>query len=198
MTDWITNTISSLGYWGICLLMFLENIFPPIPSELIMPLVGFTISQGKMGFIPAIFAGVMGTILGTFPWYYAGLILNQAKLEKLADKYGKWLTISAKDIKKANNWFQEHGGKAVFFGRLVPGIRTVISLPAGMNEMSIIPFTIYSTIGSLIWILLLTLSGYILGNNYQLVEKYIGHISKIVLISLVIWMIIWFVRKRSK
>lgn len=115
--------------------MFLENIFPPIPSELIIPLAGFTISQGKMEFIPAIFAGVMGSILGTFPWYYAGLILNQPRLEKLADKYGKWLTISAKDVKKANNWFKEHGGKAVFFCRLFPGVRTFISLPAGINEM---------------------------------------------------------------
>ncbi|MBR8829405.1 MAG: DedA family protein [Gomphosphaeria aponina SAG 52.96 = DSM 107014] len=198
MAEWIANTITSLGYVGIGLLMFLENLFPPLPSELIMPLAGFTISQGKMAFIPVILSGVIGTVLGAFPWYYAGRIFNEARLEKLADKYGKWISVSAKDLKKANNWFNRHGGKAVFFGRLVPGVRTLISLPAGINGMPLIPFTIYSTLGTILWVLFLTTAGYLLGNHYELVETYLGKISKIVLLSLVIWFIIWQVRKRMK
>lgn len=198
MTEWIANTITSLGYVGIGLLMFLENLFPPIPSELIMPLAGFTVSQGKMEFIPVILSGVIGTVLGAYAWYYAGRIFNEAYLEKLADKYGKWMGVSAKDIKKANNWFNQHGKKAVFFGRLVPGVRTLISLPAGINGMSLISFTIYSSLGTILWVLFLTTTGYLLGNHYELVEVYLGKISKIVLISLVIWFIIWQVRKRMK
>jgi membrane protein DedA with SNARE-associated domain len=198
MAEWITNTMNSLGYTGIALLMFLENLFPPIPSELIMPLAGFTIAQGKMAFIPAVLAGVVGTVLGAFPWYYAGKILSEERLEHLADKYGKWITVSSKDIRKANNWFSRHGVKAVFFGRLVPGVRTLISLPAGINDMSFIPFLLYSTLGTLLWVLFLTTAGYLLGDHYELVDEYMGPVSKIVLLSLIIWFIIWIVRKRNR
>lgn len=198
MAEWIVNLMDSLGYGGIALLMFLENLFPPIPSELIMPLAGFTVAQGKMQLIPAIAAGVIGTILGAFPWYYLGRIFDQTRLEKLADQYGKWITVSSTDVRKANNWFTRHGTKAVFFGRLVPGIRTIISLPAGMNNMPLTPFVIYSTIGTLLWILFLTLAGYLLGDHYKLVEEYIGPISKIALLSVIILFIIWVVRKRLR
>jgi membrane protein DedA with SNARE-associated domain len=198
MTEWITSTMESLGYWGIALLMFLENLFPPIPSELIMPLAGFTIAKGDMGFVPAVLAGVVGTVLGAFPWYYLGKIVSEERLEHLADKYGKWITVSSKDIRKANNWFSRHGVKAVFFGRLVPGVRTLISLPAGINDMSLIPFVLYSTIGTSLWVIFLTTLGYLLGDNYELVDEYLGPISKIVLLSLVIWFIIWIVRKRNR
>jgi membrane protein DedA with SNARE-associated domain len=183
---------------GIALLMFLENLFPPIPSELIMPLAGFTIAKGDMEFVPAILAGVIGTVLGAFPWYYLGKLVSEERLEHLADKYGKWITVTSKDIGKANKWFNRHGIKAVFFGRLVPGVRTLISLPAGINNMSLVPFILYSTIGTTLWVVFLTATGYLLGNNYQLVEEYLGPISKIVLLSLIIWFIIWIVRKRNR
>ena len=131
MTEWITNTMTSMGYLGIALLMFLENLFPPIPSELIMPLAGFTVHEGQMEFIPAVVAGIVGTVVGALPWYYLGRVVDEEKIEKLADKYGKWITVSAKDIQKANQWFNRHGSKAVLLCRLVPGVRTLISLPAG-------------------------------------------------------------------
>ncbi|NJK50300.1 DedA family protein [Candidatus Gracilibacteria bacterium] len=198
MTEWITRTMESLGYIGIALLMFLENLFPPIPSELIMPLAGFTIAKGNMEFIPAILAGVIGTVLGAFPWYYIGKLVSEERLEHLADKYGKWITVTSKDIKKANEWFNRHGIKAVFFGRLVPGVRTLISLPAGINNMSLVPFILYSTIGTTLWVVFLTATGYLLGDNYELVDEYIGPVSKIVLLSLIIWFIIWIVRKRNR
>ncbi len=198
MDEWITNIITSLGYLGIGLLMFLENLFPPIPSELIMPLAGFTVAKGEMQFIPAVVAGVIGTVLGAFPWYYLGKVMNEERLEKLANQYGKWISVSVSDIHKVNNWFARHGGKAVFFGRLVPGIRTLISLPAGMNNMSLIPFLIYSTAGTVLWTLLLTGAGYILGDNYTLVETYLGPVSKIVLVILVIGFLMWVIRKQLR
>lgn len=198
MVEWITNTMDSLGYWGIGILMFLENLFPPIPSELIMPLAGFTISQGKMEFAPAVFAGVMGTVIGALPWYYAGKILGEQRLKSLADRYGKWLTISSKDITKATGWFDRHGGKAVFFCRLVPGVRTLISLPAGISNMPILPFLLYSTIGTTLWVGLLTYAGYALGDNYELVDEYLAPVSKIVLAILIAAFVIWIVQKRRR
>ncbi|BBC23024.1 DedA family protein [Pseudanabaena sp. ABRG5-3] len=188
MQEWITNTMNSLGYLGIGLLMFLENLFPPIPSELIMPLAGYTatLPNSQIQVLPAIAVGVIGTIVGAIPWYYAGLLLGQQRLQLLAERYGKWIGISSEDIGKSVRWFKKHGAKAVFLGRLVPGIRTLISIPAGISKMSIIPFFFYSTIGTIGWVSLLTYAGYFLGKNYALVEKYIDVISKIVVVGLLV------------
>jgi membrane protein DedA with SNARE-associated domain len=188
MQEWITNTMNSLGYLGIGLLMFLENLFPPIPSELIMPLAGYTATfpNTQIQVIPAIAAGVIGTILGAIPWYYAGLLLGQKRLQLLASRYGKWIGISGDDIEKSTNWFQKHGSKAVLFGRLVPGIRTLISIPAGISKMPVVPFFIYSTIGTIAWVTLLTYAGYFLGKNYKLVEDYIDVITKVVVFGVLL------------
>lgn len=198
MVDWITNTMQSLGYVGIGLLMFLENLFPPIPSELIMPLAGFTVAKGNMNFVLAVTAGVLGTMLGALPWYYVGKLVGEENLKRLANKYGKWIGLSSKDIDKADNWFDKHGGKAVFFCRLVPGVRTLISLPAGISGMPLLPFLIYSTLGTTLWVGFLTYAGYALGDNYELVEQYLGPVSKIVFVVLVVAFVIWLVMKRKK
>lgn len=198
MKEWILQIMTSLNYVGIGLLMFLENLFPPIPSELIMPLAGFTISQEKMEFFPAIVAGVLGTMLGALPWYYVGKLVGEENIKRLADKYGKWISISRKDIEKADQWFDRHGEKAVFFGRLVPGVRTLISLPAGISNMKLIPFLIYSTLGTTIWITFLTFAGYKLGENYELVDEYLAPVSKVVFIILVVAFVFWLVQKRRK
>jgi membrane protein DedA with SNARE-associated domain len=198
MNEWIVQIMTSLNYVGIGLLMFLENLFPPIPSELIMPLAGFTIAQEKMEFFPAIFAGVLGTMLGALPWYYVGKLVGEENIKKLADKYGKWITISRKDIEKSQQWFNKHGGKAVFFGRLVPGVRTLISLPAGISNMNLIPFLIYSTIGTTIWVSLLTFAGYKLGKNYELIEQYLAPVSKLAFLLLVLALVYWVIRKRQQ
>jgi membrane protein DedA with SNARE-associated domain len=185
MAAWVIGLMSSLGYWGIGLLMFLENLFPPIPSELIMPLAGFTVAQGKMNFGIAIFAGTVGTMAGTYAWYYLGRLVNYHRLQVWTERYGKWIGVTAKDIDRVKNWFNKHGSKAVFFGRMVPGIRTLISLPAGINNMPFVSFTIYSTIGTLIWTAALTIAGFLLGENYASIEQYIAPISKLVLFGLV-------------
>ncbi len=198
MVEWITNTVYSLGYLGIGLLMFLENLFPPIPSELIMPLAGFTVAQGKLEFVYVVVAGVVGTVLGALPWYYAGKFLGEENLGKLADKHGRWLAISSEDIAKAAKWFDRHDGQAVFLCRLVPGVRTLISIPAGLSGMPLVPFLIYSTLGTVLWIWLLTYAGYVLGSNYQLVEAYIDPISKLVLLVLIVTPLVWILRRQVK
>ncbi|MEK0195116.1 DedA family protein [Microcoleus anatoxicus] len=202
MVEWITNTMQSMSYLGIALLMFLENLFPPIPSELIMPFAGFTASKSnEMQLAPAIAAGVIGTVLGALPWYYAGKLLSEERLKHLADKYGKWITVSGADIDKANRWFNRHGNKAVFLCRLVPGVRTLISLPAGINNMPLIPFLAYSTGGTILWVSFLTFAGYQLGKlgkDYELVDQYLAPVSKIVVVIIVIWFILWIIKKNMQ
>jgi membrane protein DedA with SNARE-associated domain len=191
VVDWITNTMQTLGYFGIGFLMFMENLFPPIPSELIMPLAGFTVSKGEMNFQYAVLAGVVGTLLGALPWYYAGKLLGEQRLRSFFDRYGKWLGLSGEDIDKANHWFHRHGGRAVLLCRLVPGVRTLISLPAGISEMSMAPFLLYSAIGTTLWVSLLTYAGVKLGDHYDLVEHYMGPVSKLVLGGLLMALIAW-------
>ena len=198
MLDWITNIITSFGYLGIGLLMFLENVFPPIPSELIMPLAGFTATQGKLSLQFVILAGTLGSLLGVFPWYYVGKLVGERRLREWIDKHGKWLTLSGGDIDRSKRWLNKYGKATVFFGRLVPGIRTFISVPAGLDNMPLIPFLLYSFAGSLIWTAILTYAGFVLGNNYQQVEKYIAPISGIIIAAIIIYLIISFIRRKSR
>jgi membrane protein DedA with SNARE-associated domain len=197
LADWISNTMNTLGYWGIGFLMFMENLFPPIPSELIMPLAGFTVAQGKMNLQYAILAGVVGTILGTLLWYYAGLWIGEKRIAELADRYGRWIGVSGADIDKANRWFYRHGTKAVLLGRLVPGVRTLISLPAGLSRMRLAPFLFYSTVGTTIWTTALTYAGYVLGDHYELVDEYLAPVSKIVAALIVIAFAVWVIRRKK-
>ncbi len=200
MLEWITDTINSLGYLGIALLMFVENLFPPIPSELIMPLAGFTARANpeKLNITGVFFAGLMGSVLGALVWYYPGKYLGEERLKAWADRYGRWLAISSKDITKAKRWFDRQGSKAVLIGRLVPGIRTLISVPAGISNMHLLPFLFYTTVGSAAWVGLLTYSGYILGSQYELVDKYLAPVSKIVLGGLVLAFVFWVLKRKRK
>lgn len=200
MLEWITNTINSLGYVGIALLMFVENLFPPIPSELIMPLAGFTAraTPDKLNVFGVFLAGLVGSVAGALVWYYPGKFLGEKRLKAWADKYGKWLTVSSKDITKATRWFDSQGSKAVLIGRIIPGVRTLISVPAGISNMHLLPFLFYTTLGSAAWVGLLTYSGYVLGSQYELVDKYLAPVSKIVLGSLLLIFIGWILKRRRK
>jgi len=199
MADWVQNLMDSMGYLGILLLMIIENLFPPIPSELIMPSAGFAASRGEMNLLMVIAVGTLGSVLGTLPLYYVGRAFGEKRLMEWADRYGKWLTLSGKDIKKADDWFDRHGTKAVLFGRMVPGIRSLLSLPAGMSEMPLPKFLVYSAIGSGLWATALSGAGYVLGENYDRVEQYVGPASKVILVVVVVAAVWWFVqRKRAQ
>ena len=151
MFDWLAGVISDSGYLGIVLLMLAENLFPPIPSELIMPLAGFVAAQGELNVELVVLAGSLGSILGALPWYCAGRWVGEERVRAFAARHGRWLTLDEKDIGKAIDWFEAHGRMAVLLGRLVPTVRTLISLPAGMARMPLAPFLIYSAIGTLVW-----------------------------------------------
>ena len=175
-----------LGYVAIFATMFLENLFPPIPSEMIMPLGGFYVQQGKLALLPVVIAGLGGTVLGALPWYGLGRLINEERLEQWLERHGRWIGISANDLKRSRIWFNRYGTALVFWGRLVPGVRTLISVPAGMELMPFTPFLLWTTGGSLIWLLILTLSGLALGSGYDNVELWLEPVAKAVKVILVI------------
>ena len=175
-----------MGYGAIFAAMFLENLFPPIPSELIMPLGGFYVQQGQLQFLPVVLAGLLGTLLGALPWYGIGRVINEKRLEVWLSRHGRWIGISPAELARSRRWFNRYGTALVFWGRLVPGIRTLISVPAGIELMPFAPFLIWTTAGSLIWTLLLTLAGLGLGEGYSNVEVWIDPVSKVVKGALVI------------
>ncbi len=198
MVEWIQNLMQSMGYLGIFLLMVLENLFPPIPSELIMPLAGFTASprRGTLNIWLVILIGALGSVVGTLPLYYVGRVFGLERSKAWANRYGKWLTVSGADLQKASDWFDRNGNKAVLIGRMVPGIRSLLSLPAGVSAMGVTQFSIYSFIGSLAWSALLAGLGYFLGENYDKVQNYVDPISKIVLVALVLGFAWWVMKRR--
>jgi membrane protein DedA with SNARE-associated domain len=181
MFDWITGIIGRLGYAGVAGLTFLENVFPPIPSELVIPLAGYVAAQGDMRLILVIAAASVGSLAGAAVWYWIGGSVGERRLRAWVDRHGKWLTLSGKDVDRAQLWFSRHGNAAVFFGRLVPGVRTFVSLPAGFARMSALPFLAYSALGTVIWTAALAYAGVALQSNFTIVGDYINIITNVVL-----------------
>jgi len=185
--EFITDFMQNSGYLGVFALMALENIFPPIPSELIMPFAGFVAARGDLHVVGVLLAGTAGSVAGALPWYYAGKVYGKERLEKLADRHARWLTVTHGDIEHAMDAFEKHGRKVVLLGRLIPAIRTLISVPAGLAKMPMAQFLLYSTVGSLIWTGVLTGAGYLLESQYERVAQYVDPVSKAVLIGLLGW-----------
>ena len=195
------ETNSTMAYLTICFAMFLENIIPPIPSEIIMPLGGFFVYQQKLNFYILVLWGVLGTIAGSIPWYYLGKLVNEKRLSNFLDKRGKFIGITSNDLIKSKRWFDKYGVSLVFWGRLVPGIRTLISVPAGMELMPLRKFLIWTSLGSLIWVALLTYAGFVFGENYQIIETYldqIKYILKPILILILVYFLIKFISRVYK
>lgn len=186
MASWIESIIDTLGVWGIALLMFLENVFPPIPSELIMTLSGFSASRGETSIILVILAGTLGSLAGALFWYGIGRLFDQEKVKRLADRHGRWVTLTRSDLERTDQWFDKHGHWAVLFGRLIPTIRTLISIPAGFSVMPLARFMVYTSIGTTVWTAFLALFGYWLGNDYQMLEEWLDPVSLGVVILVVV------------
>lgn len=193
MFDWVVSTIESWGYLGVFVLMVAENVFPPIPSEVIMPLAGFLAGAGKLSLGLTIVVGTLGSVLGTLMWYYIGLWFGEERLKRFAARHGRLLTLSPGDIEAAHDWFQRHGAMAVFFGRMIPAIRTLISVPAGLARMPLWKFLAYTTVGSALWTGILTFAGLLLHENYALVADWVDPLSKLVVVTVVavyVWRVI--------
>src|SRR5215203_3167087 len=185
MGDWIIRLIDQSGYLGVGFLMFLETIFPPIPSELIMPLGGVAAAQGRMSLPLAISAGTAGAMLGNTVWYLAARALGHYRLQPIIRRHGKWLTLSWTEVQRAHDWFERHGIAFVLLGRLVPTVRSLVSIPAGLLDMRFRNFFIASTIGTALWTTFLALAGYKLRENFADIDQVLSPISNGVLIVLV-------------
>lgn len=199
MENLIIEIMNNYGYIGVALLILIENIFPPIPSELVLTFAGFMTTSTNMNILGTIIASTTGSLLGALILYRIGKILNKDKLKKIiSSKYGKLLKIKPKDIDKADQWFDTKGNKTVFFCRFIPVVRSLISIPAGMNQMNIIKFIIYTSAGSLIWNSALILVGAYAGNKTDYILSIINNISYIVLIVIIIIIIIFIYKFYSK
>lgn len=167
MFSWIKGLVESLGYWGLALLTLLENVFPPIPSEVILPLGGFLTVRGDLHIIGVIVAGTIGSLVGATFWYWIGRAIGERRLRGWVERHGVWLAMSPDDLDRAEQWFRRHGGKAVLIGRLIPTMRSVISIPAGLTGMHLAPFLLYSAIGTAVWTTILAYAGRLLGSQYD-------------------------------
>jgi len=181
MTDWIIQTISDLGYLGIFLVMLAESLFPPIPSELIIPFAGFAAASGDLNLIGVIATATIGAVVGMLPWYFAGRIFGLGRVRHLADRWGRVMAFNADEIDLATGYFRRFGPIIVLFGRLLPIIRTLISIPAGLARMPLPLFLLASGAGALIWNTVLTMAGFILHEHYDTIETVLDPLSYAVL-----------------
>nr|WP_051065497.1 DedA family protein [Nocardiopsis potens] len=186
--------METLGGPGAGLAIALENLFPPIPSEVILPLAGFTASQGDLNLVEAIVWTTIGSVVGALALYGIGAALGRERFRALAAKVP---LVKISDIDKTEEWFAKHGTKAVFFGRMIPIFRSFISIPAGIERMSVPVFLGLTTLGSLIWNTIFVMAGYLLGESWHLVEEYMGYVSKAVVVAVLV-AVVWFIVARVR
>ncbi len=201
VATWIENLIASIGYPGIVLVMAIENIFPPIPSELVLPFAGSLSAKGEMNFWAAVAAGTVGALIGAIVLYGVGYFAREAGVRKLVANYGKYLFVSEGDLDRAAGWFEKYGELIIFFGRLIPLIRSIISIPAGYTRMNPVRFLIYTTLGTTVWNLILAYAGWLLGENWEDILAFMDtyqYATLGVLAFVVIAFFVWRVSKRRR
>ena len=181
MATWIIETITSLGYAGIFLLMLAESLFPPIPSELIIPFAGFSAANETLNLWLVLLSATVGAVVGMLPWYFAGRIFGLERVRWLADRFGRVMTLNSEEVDKATDWFRRYGPVIVFIGRLIPLIRTLISVPAGLAVMPFWKFLLFSSLGALLWNSILVGAGFLLAEHYEAVEVFLDPGTTIVL-----------------
>lgn len=186
MGNWIAQIVEQLGYAGIALLMFAETVFPPLPSEVIMPLAGMQTSSGAMSLTGVIIAGSFGAMAGNILWFAAARALGIQRLKSLIDRHGRWLTIGWEDVERGQRGMAGNGRWFVCFGRLVPTIRSIVSIPAGLLKMGWRPFLFWSSLGTMGWTALLTSAGAFLGERFSTVETVVGPVATAIVVILAI------------
>lgn len=194
MADWVIATIERLGYAGVALLMLAENLFPPLPSELIMPFAGFLAARGTLNPVLVVVAGALGSLAGALPWYIAGRMVGADRLERLAERHGRWIALTPEEIDRGRRLFETRGPLVLVFGRLVPALRTVVALPAGLARMRPLPFVCWTLVGSVLWTSLLTLAGYLLESQYARIAKWLNPVSTAIFAIIAIWYVLRVIR----
>lgn len=199
MENWLTDIINEFGYWGIMFLIALENIFPPIPSEVILTFGGFATTTSNLSILGVVVASTVGSVAGAIVLYVIGLQLDVERLEKIVDRWGHILRITKKDIHRTDAWFDKYGPWTVFLCRFVPLIRSLISIPAGMSNMNFGLFLLFTTLGTLIWNVVLIYLGASVGSSWDTIVEYMDLYSKFVYILLIVFfiaLVVVYVRKR--
>lgn len=186
MNDFVLNLVAQGGYWGVVLLMALENIFPPIPSELIMGLAGIEAGKGHYNLWLMILAGTIGSVAGNYFWYAIGRAFGHRRLDHFVTRWGRWFTLDRREIDRFNGLFQRHGASTIFFARMIPTVRTLISLPAGIFRMSRTKFLIWTFAGAGVWNILFAGIGFQLGARIEEIDRYTGPISTGVIVLIVV------------
>ncbi|QYJ16742.1 hypothetical protein Rxycam_02577 [Rubrobacter xylanophilus DSM 9941] len=196
LAGWASEVIRSLGYAGVILVMIAENLFPPIPSEVVLPFVGFMVSRGHLAFVPALAAATLGSLVGAYALYALGRWGGRP----LILRYSWLLRVSKEDLDRADGWFDRYGGWIVFFGRMVPTVRSIVSIPAGLSEMPLGRFTLLTVAGSAIWNTALISAGLFFGENWRRAVGYAESASPVLLGAAVVaalaaW---WLLRRRTR
>jgi len=187
MADWVMRLIAEDGHAAVVFLMFLENAFPPIPSELILPLAGYMARRHQLSFSGVMFASTLGSVLGSLPLYIIGRRISRERIEAFVDRHHRWTTVTRADVARVHGWFQRHRARAVIVCRILPGARGLISLPAGVERMNVAAFIACTAIGSFAWNATLAAIGYLLGGGYKVVDQYLNAGSWIALGAMVAW-----------
>jgi membrane protein DedA with SNARE-associated domain len=195
--DWIVSLIDKAGYLGIALLMLLENVFPPIPSEVIMPLAGFSAAKGTLSFAGVVLSGTVGSLAGAYFWFLVGRWIGPQRLKRFAAKHGRWLTMHPDEIDQARAFFSRHQALALFLGRLIPAIRSLISVPAGVNCVPVSTFLFWSSLGTALWTVLLASAGHLLESQYEKVSEWLNPVSNVVFGGLALWYLYRVIRFRA-
>ncbi len=185
MADWIIDFIAVGGYPAIAALMLLETVFPPIPSELVVPFAGFAAAQGRLSIELVVVSAFVGSLLGALLLYWVGKLIKDEALESFIDRHGRWLTVDVHDLRRSRQWFDRYSRTAVLFGRLIPAVRSLISIPAGLTRMKIVPFLVFSAIGTGVWSSVLAIAGFLLGQDYERIRHIIDPLTTIVVCAVV-------------
>jgi membrane protein DedA with SNARE-associated domain len=198
VAEWVTSVIESLGYPGLTVLVALENIFPPIPSELILPLAGFLTGQNRFSFPLVLIATTLGSLLGALLLYGIGVAVGQRGVRRIIERHGHWALLTADDLSRAENWFDRYGPIAVFIGRLVPVVRSLVSIPAGYRRMPLGQFLLLTGFGSALWNGALVSFGWALGENWRQIEEYVGWLQYLVIAAVAVFILrfVWQRRRR--
>ena len=199
MENWITQFMEQYGYLGVFLMIALENVFPPIPSEIILPFGGFMTTYTSMTVTGVVIASTAGSVVGAMILYGIGLLLDVERLEKIIDRFGNILRVTKEDIHKADAWFDKYGIWTVLFCRMVPLIRSLISIPAGMSNMKFWLFIVFTTAGTLIWNIILVSVGAALGENWDRILEFMDIYSNIAYtiigLGIIIFLVYFFNKK---
>lgn len=195
LTTWVTDVVDALGYVGVAFLVALESIFPPIPSELVLPLAGFVAGRGDASVIGMIIAATIGSVVGAWVLYGLSAAIGPVRLRRFVGKYGRWFGSGEHDLDRAEAWFDRRSDAAVLLGRCVPLIRSIVSVPAGFRKMPLGRFTVLTALGSLVWNVALISAGALLGDRWEKVGDYVGVLQAIVIV-LIVAALAWFAWRR--